>query len=342
MRGKARSTTITAAARFLPAVLALFLALALLTAAANRVHFRARFMPGQTLYYQVESHTSSTGETVTPIVNAEGGTKFSENVDLLVRLDVLPNSTSSGMPPDAVRLRAIYERAHADSQSDSPRVDAPSAAADYARLQGSAFELTLGPTGAISHFQDTGNVSPNASEALTAFSWIRELVAGNSFPLRGIAIGDKWTSARPVDDAPLTGLVWRADSNYMRDEPCQSAIGKKQPGRAPAAPIPQCAVILTRFQIVRHGSSHADQTPPDYVRHGLRTAGTLTGSGESLDSISLATGLLVNSTQTSMQRSDFDIISAVNGEKIHRQGQIQVQEVITQVPAPPEPAAAKP
>jgi hypothetical protein len=342
VKGKTGSEAFAAPAGFLPAMLLSILAFAVLTSAAERVHFRAHFAPGETLYYQVESHVVSTGKTVTPIVNPEGGTKFSQNVDLLVRLDVLANSATTGNAPDAVRMRATYERAHADSQSDSPQLDAPSAARNYARLEGHSFELTLGPEGAMSDFQDTDKLLSNASEVLTAFSWIKELVASNSFPRRGIALGDKWTEETPVDDAPLAGLIWRAESNYVRDEACQSvgASGKAQ--HAAAAPAQQCAVIVTRFQVVRRGSSHADQTPPDYVHHGLRTAGTLTGSGESLDSISLSTGLLVNATETSTQRSDFDIINAANGERIHRAGQVQMQTVITQVSAPLPPPAVRP
>jgi hypothetical protein len=342
MKGKAHFDAIRAVARLLPAILGSVLALTLLAYAVDRVHLSARFAPGQTLYYQVEIHTLSTGKTVTPIINPEGGTKFSQNVDLLVRLDVLPNSSSTANPPDATRLSATYERAHSDSQTDSPQLAGPSAASDYARLEGHSFGLRLGAAGAISSFQDTDKVLPNASEVLTAFSWIKQLVVDNSFPRRGIAIGDKWTGERPVDEAPLTGLFWRAESNYVRNESCQSSAAQKESQHASDPPPQQCAVVLTRFQIVRRGSSHADQTPPDYVRHGLRTAGTLTGSGESLDSISLANGLLVSSTQSSTQRADFDIISAANGERIYRTGQAQTQTVITQVPAPLSPAAPGP
>jgi hypothetical protein len=342
MKGKAQFDRIHALACLSMAILASVLALAVMSSAADRLHLHARLMPAQSLYYQVESHTLLTGKTITPIINPEGGTKLSQNVDLLVRLDVLPSSASAANAPDAVRLRATFERAHADSQSDSPRVDAPSAAAGYARLEGHSFQLTLGPGGAVSNFEDPDKILPSASEALTAFSWIKELVASNGFPRRGIAIGDKWSSEPPVDGAPLTGLFWRAESNYVRDQPCQSPVAQKEPRHPDDAPPEQCAVILTRFQIVRRGSSHADQTPPDYIRHGLRTAGTLTGSGESLDSISLESGLLVSATQTSTQRSDFDIINAANGEKIHRAGQLQMQAVITQVSAPPSPAAPRP
>ena len=67
----------------------------------------------------------------------------------------------------------------------------------------------------------------------------------------------------------------------------------------------------------------------------MRTSGTWTGSGESLDSISLATGLLVNSTQTSTQEMDYQIISASSGSSIHRVGKVQSQTEITLIPVQP-------
>ncbi len=335
MKGKVRFSATGSVVRRLPAMLAGLLAVALVAAAAKRIHLHPQFTPGETLYYRIETHTLSTGKSTTPIINPEGGTKFNQAVDLLVQISVLPDSGAGERAADGVRLRLKYERAHADSQSDAPQLDAPPASEDYDGLEGHSFEMMLSPQDAISNFQDTDNTLPNATEALMAFSWIKELVAANGFPRRGIAIGDKWTSERPVDGAFLMGLVWRAESDYLRNEPCKSIDAAGKPEAAVAGAAKQCAVILTRFEIVRHGSSHADQTPPDYLRHGLRTAGTLTGSGESLDSFSLASGLLVSATQSSTQRADFDIINAANGEKIHRVGQVQTQTSIAQVPAPP-------
>jgi hypothetical protein len=91
-------------------------------------------------------------------------------------------------------------------------------------------------------------------------------------------------------------------------------------------------VILTRSEILQRGSRGADATPEDYLRNGLRTSGTWTGSGEGLDSISLASGLLVSSTQTSKQDMDYEITSARTGSAIHHVGQVQSQSQITLVP----------
>ncbi|MGA9883883.1 MAG: hypothetical protein WBQ34_09210 [Candidatus Acidiferrales bacterium] len=332
------------------AIVVPLLTLALIAVAAERTHIQPRFRPGETLYYQIETHTASTGKTTTPIINPEGGTKFSEDVDLLARLDVLPEGNSTGGAKSQqggeqapVNMRVTYERAHADSQADAPAFDAPSAAREYDRLAGHSFEFTLGPGGAITNLKDIDNTLQNAEGAApAALSWMRMLETSNTFPQRGISVGQRWTGESPLDGAPLAGLVWHADSTYLRDEPCKAPAAENAATSGAARHAGQCAVIITQFEILHHGSSHADQTPPDYVRHGLRTTGTLTGTGESLDSISLSSGVLVSSTQTSTQRADFDIIDAANGAKIHRDGQVQTQTVITRVAAPPAPAVAQP
>jgi hypothetical protein len=91
-------------------------------------------------------------------------------------------------------------------------------------------------------------------------------------------------------------------------------------------------VILTRFEISRRGGPGTDATPDDYRHHSLRTAGRISGSGQRLDSFSIAKGLLVNSTQTTTQDSDYDIISTTTHNKIHHVGSVQSQSEIALVP----------
>lgn len=347
MKGKAGFCVRRAFIGAFSAIVFQIFALALIALAAERIHIQPQFKPGEILYYQIETHTVSTGKTTTPIINPEGGTKLSENADLLVRLDVLPESNGTGGAKSQrggpVHMRVTYERAHADSQADAPVFDAPPAAQEYDGLAGHSFELTLEPSGAVADLKDIDNILKNtAGAAPSALSWMRTLEISNRFPERGISTGQKWTDEKPLDRSPLAGLVWRAQSSYLRNEPCKLPSAENADANSTAGGAGRCAVILTQLQILRHGSSHADQSPPDFLRHGLRTAGTLTGTGESLDSISLSSGVLVSSTQTSTQRADFDIIDAANGEKIHRDGQVQTQTVITRVAAPLVPAAAQP
>lgn len=331
------------------AALLLALAPAPVASARERIRIHPKFRPGETVYYQIEMHTVSTGTTTTPIINPEGGTKFSENVDLLVRLDVLPiaGTRSSGAKSTLessdgpVRMRVTYVRAHADSESDAPAFDSPSVGRDYDRLEGHSFEFTLEPSGAVADFQDVDHILPDSSSAAQSLKWLKTLASGNEFPQRGIAVGQKWSHETPLSSAPIAGLIWRAYSTYLRNEACGERLAADGASNRTGGRTDQCAVILTQFQILRHGSKHSDETPPDYLRHGLRTSGTVSGSGESLDSISLSTGLLASSTQSSTQHVDFDIVSAANGETIHRVGQVQTQTIIRQVGAPPPPADAQ-
>lgn len=334
--------------RVFPLLAGSLIFLVLAASAGERVHIHPQYVQGETLYYQIAMHTDSTGKTTTPIINPEGGTKFSENVDLLVRVEVMPDGSSGGDEksgqanvPGAIRMRLTYERTHADSRTDALAFDAPPAKRGYDRLAGHSLEYSLAPTGALSDFKDTEDLLPKLGDAMGALSWVKLLAPGGGFPRQGISIGQKWTNERPLSGAPLGGLVWRTESSYLRNEPCRPpTTSEVSRGAGPRAQ--QCAVILTQFQILRHGLSRSEETPPDYVRHGLRTEGILTGSGESLDTFSLATGLLVTSTQTSRQRADFDIINAANGEKIHRAGQVRTQMVITSVSAPQAPGGQKP
>jgi hypothetical protein len=82
----------------------------------------------------------------------------------------------------------------------------------------------------------------------------------------------------------------------------------------------------------RRGSPKSEATPPDYRKNGLRTSGAWTGSGDSLASISLSTGLLVTSTENSTQQVDYVITSATTGASVRRKGRVQSQLIITLIP----------
>jgi len=105
----------------------------------------------------------------------------------------------------------------------------------------------------------------------------------------------------------------------------------------PSAATEMCAVILTRSEILRHGGRN-DSTPEDYRRNGLRTSGSWTGTGESLDSISLSTGLAVRSTQTSSQEMDYEVVSAASGSRMTYKGHVHSEAEVTLLP----PSLAQP
>jgi hypothetical protein len=326
--------------RFALFVWLILFTLAFAATAGVRVSFAPKFVPGEILRYRIESRTTTTGTTTTPIVNPEGGSKSTQTIHMVVRLETRGVSTDNN-----VRFQATYEKSSAESETDALDLAASSFADEYNRLEGRSVEFTLQPYGQITDFQDVGvapSVQPTAgqrktdqSAAESALALLQGLSPGSAFPQKGVAIGQKWTNEQPIAGALLSGLMRRSDSSYLRDETCGSSAASQASGSPASARPDDCAIILTRFTILRRGSTHADDTPDDYRRNGLRTSGTWTGSGESLDSISLATGLLVNSTQTSTQEMDYQIISASSGSRIHRVGKVQSQSEIILIPSQP-------
>jgi hypothetical protein len=315
------------------------IALAFAAAAGQQVRLIPKFTTGETFRYQVETSTTTSSKTTGPIANPGGVTQTSQSISLLVRLDVLRADTANkDGQAGAVRLRATYEKSESKSQADAYDPAAPSTDDPYNRLEGHSVEFTIEPGGGIADFKGLGDIFPNRSVADPMLSWAKGLSSGAGAPGKGIAIGQKWSSERPLTGMPLSDLIWRSDSTYLRNEPCDSSAVSNLVASKSSGAAESCAVILTQFKILRHGSPHSDATPPDYLHNGLRTSGKWEGSGESLDSISLVSGLLVRSTQTGTQDVDYEITSASTGSAIHQVSHSTTQSEIVLAPAPQPPA----
>ena len=302
--------------------------LALPGAASKRVRLTPRYVSGETLRYRIESRTTTSGKITTPIVNPEAATQSTLAIHLLVRLDVL-DAPAAGAP-GATRFRATYEESRGDAQSDAFDPAQPSPSDRYARLEGRSCEFTAEPGEPLASPKGLEDIFPDRGAAQSALSWFNAVSFSSGFPESGIAIGERWRHEQRIVGAPVSDLVWRAESTYLRDEPCPSDAGAKPPEPA-AADV--CAVILTRFTISRLGSAHSDATPDDYLHNGLRVSGAWAGSGERLDFISVQRGLLIRSTETSDQQMDYQITSAANGSRIHNRSHVQFQSETILVPS---------
>jgi hypothetical protein len=331
----------------------------------QRVHLLPQFKPGDSLRYQIESQMTSAGTTTTPIVNPEGATQVKQSVSIILRLDVLevqpaasgrasssepkaPRPTNRAPATNAVsgpmRIRATYEKSSATSESDAYDPTSASLADQYNRLEGRSMEFTLEPDGRIVDIKGLEDMLSNPSAAQTVRTWMAGLSSSAGFPQQGIEIGQKWSREQPLTGVPLDRLFWHTEANYLRNEVCPENIPLSSEttaaptpevaSQAPSANSPTCATILTQFTIIRRGShnSHADDTPDDYRHNSLRTSGTWTGSGESLDSISLATGRMIRSTQSSSQDLDFAITSTNTGSRMTYKGKIETRTEIILLP----------
>lgn len=331
-----------------------FLLLVFPAPASQKLRLAPKFIQGQSFRYRIAVHTVVSGNTTTPIVNPEGASLVKRSVNLEVRIDVLDaSSAAAAASPLRARLRLTAGKSSSTSETDAYDPAAAALDAGYDQFEGRSFEFSVLSDGVLSGFAGLEDVQPRIPIEAALRTWISRIISADSFPGGGIAIGQRWTAEKPVVGAPLRGLMWRAESSYLRDEPCHATDTTLAGGRAaasvssdseastPTAPDPlpdTCAVVLTRFAVVRHGGSHGDLTPDDYIHNGLRTSGTWTGSGETLDSISLSTGMLTVSTETVSQEMDYQVRSAQTGSTLHYKGKTSSQSQITLLPQSSAPA----
>ena len=330
----------------MPRALLPFLLFFAAPAFAQRIHLLPEFKPGDVLRYQIETRMTTAGTTTTPIVNPQGATQIKQSADITLRLEVLAVQPGANGAAGPIRLRATYEKSSAISESDAYDPSSAAAVDQYNRLEGHSMEFTVNPGGQLTDVHGLDELFSNPSAAQNLRSWMTGLSSSTSFPPAGIAIGQKWSREVPLTGIPLAGLFWRTEASYLRNELCPANnagtdVAANAPG-APAATPPKsptansetCAVILTQFTIVHHGhrSSSSDESPEDYRRNGLRTSGTWTGSGQSLDSISLSTGHTIRSTQSSSQSLDYAITSTTTGSRLTYKGKIETESQITLLP----------
>ncbi len=299
----------------------------------QRVKLVPHFAPGQTLHYQFDLRTNATSHSAGPIADPEGATDLEQSATATVRLEVLSVEGADADSPGRVRVRATFEKSAATSRSDALDPQETARADQFRKLQGSSIEFTIEPDGRLTdvtgEMKDAfGNAAANGIPGGLA-----NLSPSASLPRQGISIGQKWSAERPLEPAPLAGLVWRTESTYLRNEPCRAAASAK-PGDTDATAQETCAVILTRFQIIQR-NTHGEQTPDDYRRNGLRTSGKWSGEAESLSSISLRSGLVTSVTQTGTEVMDFTVASATGDSRIHYAGQVRTQSEITLLPEAP-------
>lgn len=331
--------------RYLVAVLAIFCGAAAFAfrPSANdreRVRLAPHFVVGQVLDYQIEMRNVTKGRTTGMVQDPEAASQLAQSTSLLVRLEVLNLESAAGTDAPKVRIRATCRHASVTNESDAYDEQAEAMAQQYRKLEGHSLEFGLDADGHVSEVTGLEGVLQDPATLASVRGWLANISAGAKFPKKGIVVGEKWHSEEPVPGAPLRETVWRADSSYLRNEPCSNAgSGAAVAAEKPAAQRSEspsdgddsdaCAVILTQFKILQ-ANPHGDLTPADYLHNGLRTSGVWTGSGESMNFVSLKTGLLVSATQTVDQDLNFTISSAsAISSKLNYTGNVKSQSHIT-------------
>lgn len=298
----------------------------------RRLMLTPKYVPGQVTRYQLETTTTTESHHGGAVQDPEGPGKLTIKWTAITRMEVLSaGKDASGKPDGSVRLRSTYEKSAASVDSASYDPEADSIKSEYHELEGKAFEFTLDAAGQVRDIRGIAGMEDGgqASQAETLRAWLGQFSSATGAPREGIVIGQSWTTEQPIASAPLANLIWHTRSTYMRNEPCQAG---KAAGAANPATSEMCAVILAKLEISGSRPGH-DATPESYRKQGLRTAGTWTGSGDSLSYVSLTTGRLVSVTQTSSEQMDFTVTNTEGENRVIYQGAVQSRSQLALLPS---------
>jgi len=285
-----------------------------ITSTQSRVSLSPRFSPGQTFRYAMEFETTSATSRSGIASDPQGPSKLQTTWEATIQLEVLPAAANG---PGSIRLRTTYEKSGARSSSDTFDPSASATLEQYQKLEGKVVEFTLDANRKVISITGLSEIVNGEQAERQAREWITQLDASSGAPPGGVAVGQKWSSEQPATSMPIAGMVWRTESEYLRNEECHppNPNGAPAPTAAESAVNPMasetCAVILSNFTLVRLKSAR-NSTPDDYHKNGMQSAGTWTGSAQSLSFVSLRTGMTVSVTQTGTEDMDVTVRTAHN------------------------------
>ncbi|MGD0909886.1 MAG: hypothetical protein ABSA96_20060, partial [Candidatus Acidiferrales bacterium] len=291
-----------------------------------------RFVPGQVFRYAMEFETTTATSRSGIAHDAEGPSSLVVTWDATVRMEVLPVADNL---PGGIRLRTTYEKSGATIRSDTFDPTAAETQEQYRKLEGKVVEFTLDSAGKVVSVSGIEGIAEGDKASQAARQWIAQLDASSGAPPGGVAIGQKWSTEQPANSLPLAGMVWRSDTEYLRDEPCHPPNPDVPASVAAADPTDPkgtdetCAVLLTHLNLVRPKPVR-DPTPEEYRKNGVTTAGKWEGSGQSLIYVSLRTGTVVSITQTGLEEMDVTLTSTKK-TSMHYEGTIESRSQVALV-----------
>jgi hypothetical protein len=302
-------------------------------AASPKISLTPRFVPGESFRYEMQFETTNETSRKGFATDPQGPSSVVVDWNATVRIDVLPLGEGA---PGGMRLKATYEKSTATVRSDTFDPTAEETSEQYRQLEGKVIEFTLEADGKVSKVSGIEGMVDSEKAAQGARDWISQLGASTGAPAGGVSVGQTWSSEQPATALPIAGLVWRADSEYLRNESCHPANPDVPPGAGAAAlsarsdVAPDCAVILAKLSLTQPKSAR-ETTPPELRQEGVESSGKWTGSSQSLLYVSLETGLVVSATETGSEEMDVTLTSSHN-TSLRYAGTISTRSHITLVP----------
>ena len=298
-----------------------------------RVSLTPRFIPGETFRYEMEFETTTETSRSGLASDPQGPSSLVVDWNAAVRIEVLPADAAT---PGGIRLRTTYEKSTASVHSDTFDPAATETQEQYQKLEGKVVEFTLDAGGKVKSVSGLEGIVDSEKAAQSAREWIAQLSASAGAPPGGVSVGQTWSSEQPANSLPIAGMVWRTDSQYLRNESCHppNPDVPTTPGAADSPANSQaaadCAVILANLNLVR-SKAVRDPTPPDLRKNGVTSAGKWSGSAQSLLYVSLASGMVVSVTQSGTEQMDVTLTSSHRNTSMHYAGTISTRSQVALV-----------
>jgi hypothetical protein len=283
-------------------------------AASSRVLLTPRFVAGQVFRYVMEFETASDTSRTGLASDPQRPSTVAVDWNAMVRMEVLAADPSV---PGGIRLRTTYESSAASVRSETFDPSAADTEEQYRKLTGKVVELTLDAAGKVKYVAGIEGMVDSEKASLSARDWVAQLSASTGAPPGGVSVGQTWISEQPADSLPIAGLVWRTESEYLRNENCHPlnpdvpAVSQSGNSAVNSDAASECAVILANLSLVSPKKMR-DPTPPEFQKNGVQTTGKWSGSAQSLLYVSLGSGLVVSATQTGKEEMDVKLISNHN------------------------------
>jgi hypothetical protein len=292
------------------------------------------YTTGQVMRYQMEVRVHATTNNTSPVADPESARALDRSTSMTVRLEVLSIEDATQNSMGRVHIRSTYEKVSVASAPDAFDPEEEKMSEQIRKLEGGSVEFVLEPDGKVTNFTATKEINLDPSSESALRDSFANLSPQATLPPEGVSLGKTWSTERPLQFGPLAGLAWHSDSTYVRDEPCfaSDVAADKSLPVPPTQAGENCAVVLTQLHIVRN-SKPGEQTPPEYLRDGLRTYGDFTGTAESLTAISLKSGLVARVTQTGKQDLNFVLSKAAGNVSIHYSGHVESQTQLRLLPS---------
>ena len=237
-----------------------------------------------------------------------------------------------------IHARARFQGLNSGVLPKKPDEKVPKLTVEKQKPAETAVEFTIRSNGLVEEVKDLETLAPEQQQAWR--EWATKFAIAGTFPKDGVKRGEKWdTTEEEKSPAPVAGLSWAKNWQYVRDEPCRPAqISAAGEITDEEKLTEQCAVVLSTAKL-RQKSSAKNSSPEDYRLHELKTMGTARGENEVIAYISLQTGLVVRATESAHQFMDVIVARVDSTNRVHynveAKSQSEVRLVTQSPPAKP-------